>query len=47
MQPHRLRAGLIRSVMAAVAAQLLLSAATAASTGGGDFPRFRVLITFL
>jgi len=35
------------SAMAVLAAQLLLAAATAASTGGGDFPRIRVLITFL
>jgi hypothetical protein len=47
MPPRPLRARAICSAMAAVAAQLLLSAATAASTGGGDFPRFRVLITFL
>jgi hypothetical protein len=45
MPTHRLR--LILPSIAALATQLLLAAATAASTGGGDFPRFRVLLTFV
>ena len=47
MLPRRLRNPLIWSPIAALAAQLLLAAATAAATGGGDFPRFRVLLTVL
>ena len=47
MLQRRLRRPLIWSPIAAVAAQLLLTAVTAASTGGGDFPRFRLLLTFL
>ena len=46
MLPHRLRRPLVWSPIVAVAAQLLLAAVTAASTGGGDFPRIRVLLTF-
>ncbi len=46
MLPRRLRIWLIGSPVAALAAQVVLATATAASTGGGDFPRFRVLMTF-
>lgn len=37
---RRLRNPLIWSPLVAVIAQLLLAAAVAAATGGGDFPRF-------
>ena len=47
VHPRRLRIWLIWSPIAALAAQLLLASATAASTGGGDFPRLRTLLTFL
>jgi hypothetical protein len=47
MRPRRLRIWLIWPALAAVAAQLLPAAATAASTGGGDFPRLQALLTFL
>jgi hypothetical protein len=47
MLPRRLRNPLIWSPIAALAAQLLLVAVTAAATGGGDFPRFRALLTVL
>jgi hypothetical protein len=47
MHPRRLRSPLIWSPIAALAAQLLLAAVTAAATGGGDFPRFRALLTIL
>ena len=47
MLPRRLRNPLIWSPIAALAAPLLLAAITAAATGGGDFPRFRVLLTVL
>jgi hypothetical protein len=47
VHPRRLRIWHIWSPIAALAAQLLLAAATAASTGGGDFPRLRALLTFL
>ena len=47
MHPRRLRIWLIWAPIAALAAQLLLAAATAASTGGGDFPRLQALMTFL
>jgi hypothetical protein len=43
----RIRICLIGSPIVALTVQLLLAAASAASTGGGDFPRFRVLLTFL
>ena len=39
MLVRRLRNPLIWSPLVAVAMQLLLAAAVAASTGGGDFPR--------
>ena len=39
MLPSRLRRPLIWSPIAAILAQLLLSSAVAAATGGGDFPR--------
>ena len=45
MLPRRFRTWLIGSPVAALSVQLLLAVATAASTGGGDFPRFRVLLT--
>ena len=38
---------LIWSPIAAILAQLLLTAVTAAATGGGDFPSFRALRTLL
>jgi len=47
MLPRRFRTRLIGSPVAALAVQLLLATATAASTGGGDFPRFRVLLTIV
>jgi hypothetical protein len=47
MLPRRPRRPLILAPIAALTAQLLLAAATAAATGGGDFPRFRLLLTFL
>jgi hypothetical protein len=47
MFPRRLRHPYIWSPIAALAAQLLLAAVTAAATGGGDFPRFRALLTVL
>jgi len=47
MRPRRLRLSLICSPIAAIAAHLLLAATTAASTGGGDFPRLQALLTFL
>jgi len=47
MRHRRLRTSLIWSPIAAVIAQVLLTAVTAAATGGGDFPRFRSLLTFL
>jgi hypothetical protein len=37
---RRLRNPLIWSPLVAVIAQLLLAAAVAAATGGGDFPRY-------
>ena len=40
MLVRRLRNPLIWSPIVAVLAQLLLAAAVAAATGGGDFPRF-------
>lgn len=40
MLVHRLRNPLIWSPVIAVIAQLLLTAAVAAATGGGDFPRY-------
>jgi hypothetical protein len=46
MLPRRPRRQLIWAPIAAIAAQLLLAAVTAAATGGGDFPR-RVLLTVL
>jgi hypothetical protein len=45
MPTRRLRIWVILSPIAALATQLLLATATAASSGGGDFPRFRVLLT--
>jgi hypothetical protein len=47
MLHRRLRSPLIWSPIAAILAQLLLAAATAAATGGGDFPRIRSLLTIL
>ena len=47
MVPRRLRKPLFWSPVAAVIAQLVLTAAAAAATGGGDFPRFRGMLTFL
>jgi hypothetical protein len=47
MLPRRLRNPLIWSPIAALAAQLLLAGVAAAATGGGDFPRIRVLLTVL
>jgi hypothetical protein len=47
VHPRRIPTGLFWSPIAALAAQLLLAVATAASTGGGDFPRFRALLTIL
>lgn len=47
MVTRRLRNPFIWSPIAALAAQLLLAAVTAAATGGGDFPRFRALLTVL
>ncbi len=47
MLHRRLRNPLIWSPIAAVLAQLLLSAAVAAATGGGDFPRVRSLLAIL
>ena len=47
MRHSRLRNPLIWPPIAAIVAQLLLSAVTAAATGGGDFPRFRSLLTLL
>jgi hypothetical protein len=47
MLPRRLRSPLIWSPIAAVAAQFLLTAITAAATGGGDFPRVGGLLTVL
>jgi hypothetical protein len=47
MFPRRLRVPLARSPLIALAAQLMLAAATVASTGGGDFPRVRALLTVL
>ena len=43
----RLRNPRIWSPIAAVLAQLLLTAAAAGSTGGGDFPRIRCLLAIL
>lgn len=40
MLVRRLRKPLIWSPLAAILAQLLLAAAVAAATGGGDFPRY-------
>ncbi|HSI98985.1 MAG TPA: hypothetical protein VLA59_01215 [Patescibacteria group bacterium] len=40
MLVRRLRNPLIWSPIVAILAQLLLAAAVAAATGGGDFPRF-------
>ena len=40
MLVRRLRNPLIWSPLVAVIAQLLLAAAVAAATGGGDFPRY-------
>ena len=40
MLVRRLRHSLIWSPLVAVMAQLLLAAAVAAATGGGDFPRY-------
>ena len=40
MLVRRLRNPLIWSPLVAVMAQLLLAAAVAAATGGGDFPRY-------
>jgi hypothetical protein len=40
MLVRRLRNPLIWSPLVAIVAQLLLAAAVAAATGGGDFPRF-------
>lgn len=37
---RRLRNPLVWSPLVAVVAQLVLAAATAAATGGGDFPRY-------
>jgi hypothetical protein len=37
---HRLRSAILRSTLLAVTVQLLAVAATAAATGGGDFPRW-------
>ena len=48
MHLRRLRNPLFWSPVAALGAQLLLAAVTAASTGGGDFPpRFRILVPVL
>ena len=47
MHHFRLRNPLTWSPVAAIIAQLLLTAVTAAATGGGDFPRFRSLLTVL
>ena len=47
MLHRRLRNPLIWSPVAAILAQLLYSAAVAAATGGGDFPRFRSLLAIL
>lgn len=47
MHRRRLRNPLIWSPIVALLAQLLLTALTAAATGGGDFPRVRGLLTLL
>ena len=47
MLPRRFRIWLIGPPVATLAARLVLATATAASTGGGDFPGFRVLMTFV
>jgi hypothetical protein len=47
MLPRRVRNPLIWSPIAALAVQLLLAGVAAAATGGGDFPRIRVLLTVL
>jgi hypothetical protein len=47
MHRRRLRNPLFWSPIVALAAQLFLTAVTAAATGGGDFPRIRVLVTGL
>jgi hypothetical protein len=47
MLRRRLRNPLIWSPIAAILAQLLLAAVTAAATGGGDFPRIHHLLTIL
>ena len=45
MLPPRVRNPLIWSPIAAILAQLLFAAVTAAATGGGDFPRFHGPLT--
>ena len=47
MLPNRLRRPLFLSPIAAILAQLLLSAAVAAATGGGDFPKAWSLLAIL
>jgi hypothetical protein len=47
MLHRRLRNPLIWAPIAAILPQLLLTAVTAAATGGGDFPRIRSLLTML
>ena len=47
MLHRRLRNPLIWSSIAAILAQLLLSAAVAGATGGGDFPRIRSLLAIV
>ena len=47
MYCRRLRPPLILSSIMAIAAQLLLAGVAAAATGGGDFPRIRLLLTVI
>ena len=47
MQHRRVRNALIWSPIAAIVAHLVLAAAVAAATGGGDFPRFQGLFAIL
>ena len=47
MLHRRLRNPLIWSPIAAILAQLLLSAAVAGATGGGDFPKAWSLLAIL
>jgi hypothetical protein len=47
MLPRCIRVPLARSPLITLAVELMLAAATVASTGGGDFPRVRALLTVL